>query len=76
MSKLETAITLVVKEAIEIKASLQELERAFPYLPGNYYYARKQQLERRQVELVAILEMAEIGYTNDAPLEQWLVTRY
>lgn len=76
MSKLETAITLVVIEKIEVTAVLQELERAFPLIDGKYYYSRKAKLTRRNEELEAILKMAEIGYSTDAPLEQWLVTRY
>lgn len=76
MSKLETAITQIVIEKIEVTAILQELERAFPLLDGKYYYSRKAKLTRRDEELDAILTKAEIGYSTDAPLEQWLVTRY
>jgi hypothetical protein len=76
MSKLTEVITKIVIEAIETKAILQELERAFPYLPSNYYYNRKVQLERRVEELENILSKAEIGYSKDAPAEQYLVTDY
>ena len=76
MSALETAITKVIIEKIEVEAVLAELERAFPLLDSRYYYARKLQMETRQKELKAILKKAEVGYVEDAPTEQWLVTRF
>ncbi len=75
-SALENAISKVLIELIETRAILAELERCFTHLDGQYYYSRKSQLVRREEELVAILEHAKVGYTKDAPVEQFLVTRY
>jgi hypothetical protein len=75
-SVLENAIAKVVIELIESRAILQELERAFPYLDSGYYYNRKQKITRRIEEVEAILEHSKIGYTKEAPIEQFLVTRY
>lgn len=73
MSRLREAITAVAIELIEQKAVLSELERAYPYLAGIYYYARKVQVERRINECEEILRKAKVGFTKDAPAEQYLV---
>jgi hypothetical protein len=75
-SALENAIAKVVIELIETRAVLTELERAFPYIDSNYYYSRKQKLSYRVEQLESILEHSKIGYTKDAPAEQFLVTKY
>lgn len=76
MSALEIAITKVLIELIETRAVLAELERAFTYIDGNYYYNRKLKLTTREAELEAILERSQVGYVKEAPLEQYLVTTY
>ena len=75
-SVLENAIVKVVVELCECRAILQELERVFPYICGDYYYTRKKKISRRVEELEEILSMSKVGYTKDAPIEQFLVTRY
>lgn len=71
--KTVEATTDVVIELLDVRSVLAELERAFTHLDGIYYYNRKLKLSRREEELVAILERADIGYAKDAPVEQYLV---
>ena len=73
---LESAIMKVMIELIETRAILNELERAFTHLDGSYYYSRKLKLSRREEELVAILEQAKVGFSKDAPVEQFMVTTW
>lgn len=75
-SALENAITKVIIELIEVRATLNELERAFTHMDGNYYYSRKLKLTIREAELEAILERGNVQYSKEAPLEQYLVTTW
>ena len=74
MSKIKRVITEIVIELVEVNAVLNELERAFPYLDGNYYYCRKQKMEERKAEINNILLRANVEYDADAPAEQYLIT--
>jgi len=75
MNNLENAITKVIIELIETSAILKELERGFTHMDGGFYYTRKTKLSRRVEELEAILTHSKIGWTKDAPTEQYLVIR-
>ena len=57
------------KEILALEASLEELERAQPYLVSDYYYRRKTQLLEKIEKLKDKLENNEI-----APDIQYIVT--
>jgi hypothetical protein len=49
------------KELLEVNASLIELERAMPYLKGEYYKDRKESLETRRDEITEKVEGGELA---------------
>lgn len=57
------------KEIIEIDARLNELERARPYLKGDFYYSRTQTLLERKDELEKKIENGKL-----APDIQYVLT--
>ena len=69
------ALVDVAIELIACRASLEELERSFPYLSSGYYYTRKEQVTRREAECVAILKTALQGWDEKTPIQQFLVTK-
>lgn len=57
------------KEIIEIDARLNELERARPYLKGDFYYTRTQTLRERKDKLEKKFENGTL-----APDIQYILT--
>jgi hypothetical protein len=69
-------VTKKVLDLLQENAVLEELERAFPYLDGEYYYKRKVQVINRIEQLQSELNRSEVYFTPEvAPKVQFLVTR-
>jgi len=59
-------------ELKQIEAKLEVLERGKNYMKGNFYADYKEQLQRRQSELLTDLGITEEQF-KEAPLVQYMV---
>jgi hypothetical protein len=72
--EIESTVIDLIIELIGVDATLQELDRSFTEVNHSYYMARVSKVSQRKEEIESILAGKQIGFTPNAPIQQFLVT--